>query len=236
MLRGLLRVVASPASKFTTGVQRNGIQQARCFSASADTTGASSATTEDGAETEGKPRRRKILQKQHRPIIQKLRAHNETHEAAAAAAGLEWRHMVATVLHRYPTITPDQEPWEIANYQMNEELTDFKRAWFLDQVAGTKADFIGDVNPSYEEIIGALPFTPAPRFSEADQKNDMRSTERRQAESAFLIVKRNREGNAWQFPQVQPTSGHVMPCAECVIRFLISHYIPCPVRRLSIYT
>jgi len=189
-------------------VQANVIQQAQCFSAGAGTTGTSAAigTEEGGAATQTQPRRRKVLTKQFREIIQKLRAHNEEHEAKALASGLEWREVAATVLHRYPIITPEPEPWEIANYNMNEELTDFKREHFLEQVGGTDADFIGDVNPSYEEIIAALPFTPAPRISEADKTNDMRSTERRMAESAFLIVKRNRDTNAWQFPQ-----GKILP-------------------------
>lgn len=67
-----------------------------------------------------------------------------------------------------------------------------------------------------------MPFKPAPRVTEAgkqnvstlqvfihlhgaskksDEKNDRRSMDRRLQDSLFLIVKRNRNDKAWQFPQ-----------------------------------
>ena len=57
------------------------------------------------------------------------------------------------------------------------------------------------LSQGYEEIIESLPFTPASRVSEADEKNDRRSLERRLQDSLFLIVKRNRDSHSWQFPQ-----------------------------------
>jgi large subunit ribosomal protein L46 len=46
-----------------------------------------------------------------------------------------------------------------------------------------------------------MPFKPASRITEADEKNDRRSMERRLQDSLFLIVKRNRTDHSWQFPQ-----------------------------------
>ena len=46
-----------------------------------------------------------------------------------------------------------------------------------------------------------MPFKPASRETEADTNNDRRSANRRLQDSLFLIVKRNRADNSWQFPQ-----------------------------------
>ena len=46
-----------------------------------------------------------------------------------------------------------------------------------------------------------MPFQPASRITEADEKNDRHSTERRLQDSLFLVVKRNRSNHSWQFPQ-----------------------------------
>lgn len=46
-----------------------------------------------------------------------------------------------------------------------------------------------------------MPFKPASRVTEADTNNDRKSLERRLQDSLFLIVKRSRNDNSWQFPQ-----------------------------------
>jgi large subunit ribosomal protein L46 len=46
-----------------------------------------------------------------------------------------------------------------------------------------------------------MPFTPAPRTTEADMNNDRKSMDRRLQDSLFLIVKRSRNDHQWQFPQ-----------------------------------
>ncbi len=197
MIRGLIRNAAPAAQNLQCRSKLVGRQQNRLMNVASG----AEAKAETAGAAESAPRRKKILVKDKREIIQKLRAHNEEHDKKAKASGLEWRTVCATVLHRYPVITPEPEPWEVAYSKMDEELTEFKRAWMLKQITGTDADFIGEANPTYEEIIATLPFKPASRITEADKANDMRSTERRLSESSFLIVKRNREQNAWQFPQ-----------------------------------
>ena len=73
--------------------------------------------------------------------------------------------------------------------------------WFFSQIRGTDSDIACEENPGYQEIIDSMPFQPASRITEADEKNDRRSMDRRLQDSLFLIVKRNRTDNAWQFPQ-----------------------------------
>lgn len=54
---------------------------------------------------------------------------------------------------------------------------------------------------SYQEILESMPFTPAPRTTDADINNDRKSVDRRLQDSLFLVVKRSRHEHQWQFPQ-----------------------------------
>lgn len=80
----------------------------------------------------------------------------------------------------------------------------------MTMIAGTDAQIIPDRNPTVEEILESMPFEPAPRITEADRTNDRRSTERCLDKSLYLIVKRSRETNAWQFPQGKWLEGETM--------------------------
>jgi large subunit ribosomal protein L46 len=146
-------------------------------------------------------KRRHLKVKANRPIIQKQRASNALLDNNALEAKLNWRIMGATILHRYPVITKDPEDWEVKFWDLQEKINDKQREWFFEQVGGTDAQLITENNPTYDEILESMPFKPAPRFTEADENNDRKSTERRLQDSLFLIVKRNREDNHWQFPQ-----------------------------------
>lgn len=155
----------------------------------------------DGA-LEGKPFRRKQLQKQYREIIQRRRSINEEHEQRAADMNLPFRTVCASVLHRYPVITLEYEDWEADFHELQEKIMDHQREHLMSEIMGTPADdLMAEQNPSYEEIMATMPFTPAPRITQADLENDRRSLERKLDRSCFLIVKRNREDKSWQFPQ-----------------------------------
>ena len=108
--------------------------------------------------------------------------------------------MFRSVLHRYPVITPDPEPWEIEMWDLQEKMNAVRRAHFVKQIEGSPM-MIPETNPTADEILASLPFTPASRITEADEKDDRRSLERKLQDSLFLVVKRNRKENAWQFPQ-----------------------------------
>lgn len=136
-----------------------------------------------------------------RPIVQKYRERNSDLDRKSLAFKTEFRFVAATVLHRYPVITPDTPQWEQDMEMVQETIADYQREWFLSKTRGTPAQFISEHNPTQEEIIESMPFEPASRVTEADRTNDRRSTNRRLQDSLYLIVKRNRPENPWQFPQ-----------------------------------
>ena len=145
--------------------------------------------------------RNKILRKHDRDIVKTRRELNAMHEAKAEEMGLGWRTVVSSILHRYPLIRPEAEPWEREMEDLQDLINDKKREYFLEQTMGTDSQMIEENNPTFEEILESLPFKPASRITEADEKNDTRSMNRMLDKSCFLIVKRNRDDKAWQFPQ-----------------------------------
>jgi large subunit ribosomal protein L46 len=159
-------------------------------------TNAVTASTEKG----GFHRMRKV--RAHRPIIQEQRARNQSLETEADAAKLDWRIMCATILHRYPEITPDPKPWEAEFRNVQAKISSAHREMLVKELENTPdAMLVDDVSMTSEEIIETMPFKPASRVTEADKTNDRRSLERRLQDSLFLIVRRNRNDFAWQFPQ-----------------------------------
>mmetsp|Transcript_7409 Transcript_7409/g.12462 ORF Transcript_7409/g.12462 Transcript_7409/m.12462 type:complete len:282 (+) Transcript_7409:98-943(+) len=160
--------------------------------------------------TKSRQHRLRPLTRDDRPIIQKHRKLNDEHEQLAEAMGLPFRVIGATVLHRYPMVSPDPPQWEVDYEKMKDKIENLNRAAFKEEVRGTKADIIPDENPSFEEIMSTLPFTPAPRETEADRTNDRSTINRKLTESLFLVVKRNRKDNAWQFPQGKWLEGETM--------------------------
>lgn len=139
--------------------------------------------------------------KDKRPIVQKYRGIQASNEAKAVEAGLGWRIVGATILHRYPVILPLAEPWEYEMEEIQDKIGLRRRQMLMDEVGGTDAQFIPEVPPSIEDIMASMPFQPASRTTEADLKDDRKSIERKLDQSLFLIVKRNRDANSWQFPQ-----------------------------------
>merc|ERR1711871_948718 len=62
-------------------------------------------------------------------------------------------------------------------------------------------DLVPEEDVDSEALLASLPFEPAPRTTEADASDDVHTTDRRLAESLYLLVKRNRKDSPWQFPQ-----------------------------------
>eukprot|EP01041_Mallomonas_annulata_P008138 gene8138-16728_t len=145
--------------------------------------------------------RKMIKPRDKRPIIENQRNRNAELEEKATKMGLNWRLVTASILHRYPVITPDSQQWEKDMWDIQDIIEEKKRKWFMDQVEGSNADILHDSYPSPEEILESMPFKPAPRITEADETNNRRSLERKLPRSLFLVVKRNREDFPWQFPQ-----------------------------------
>merc|ERR1711871_304011 len=114
-----------------------------------------------GVRTKKERTGRKVLkQKDKRYIVQSQRARNSDLEARAEVEGLGWREVAACVLHRYPVITPTPEPWELEHWDMEDKIEAKHRAWFVNEVQGSPM-MIPENNPTPEEILASLPFTPA---------------------------------------------------------------------------
>jgi hypothetical protein len=130
-----------------------------------------------------------------------MTARNSLLDEQAKAMGLGFRTVVATVLHRYPVVTPDPEQWELDMWDVQEKVGAAKREAMMDEIGDTDAQIIGETDVPIEEILETLPFEPAPRITEADKVDDRRSVERKLPNSLYLLVKRNRPTHPWQFPQ-----------------------------------
>ena len=167
-------------------------------------------------ETRG---RKKQLSMANRSLIATQRDRNAALERAASDMKLGWRTIAASVLHRYPTVTPDSPEWEQDMLNLQDEIEAQKRDHFMSQVMSTESQLIPDSNPSYDEILATLPFEPAPRVTKADHDNDRHSLDRKLPESLFLVVKRNRSNNSWQFPQgkLLDTEDNLRSAAERVL-------------------
>ena len=95
-------------------------------------------------------------------------------------------------------------------WDVQELIEDKMREAYMDLVGDGDANLISEQSPTVEEIIDSMPFEPASRITEADLTNDRRSTDRCLDKSLFLIVKRNREENVWQFPQGKLNEGETL--------------------------
>lgn len=158
-------------------------------------------TEEEVASPNVKPRRKFNKMKGNRPILIEQNERNSILEAKAVALGLPWRIIASSILQRYPTVLKEAEPWEQEHIDLQEKLDDLKRQEFMDAIKDTEAMVIAEQNPSYDEILETLPFTPAPRVTEADLNNDRHSLDRKLPDNLFFVVKRNRDSYGWQFPQ-----------------------------------
>lgn len=137
-----------------------------------------------------------------RDIILKRREINAAHIAKAASMGLDFRIVSASILHRYPVITKDMLPWEIDKHHVDMAIADKQNDYFNKLIEGTEAaKLVSEEQMEPEDILNTLPFTPAPRTTEADLSGERKTSDRKLQESLFLMVKRNRETHQWQFPQ-----------------------------------
>eukprot|EP01038_Epipyxis_sp_PR26KG_P011511 gene11511-15421_t len=169
---------------------------------SVETNGGDEIIDSKVGEKKEKKKWRLIKHKGNRPIVVTRKKINEELDKAAISKNLPWRLMGATILHRYPTITEEAKQWQMDYYDVQDKIKQKQRAWLVNELKGTgAAKYFPDEVPSYEEIYESLPFKPASRITEADEKNDRRSLDRRLQDNLYLIVKRNRSEHSWQFPQ-----------------------------------
>lgn len=113
-----------------------------------------------------------------------------------------WRLASAAVVERYPVITPEADPFE-EDYltgrflEMQRRARPIPASLFL-----SERDVIeGRTEPNLEDKYADM-YTPAPRRTEADEKNDTKSLERALDERLYFVVKRSEKSQNMQFPQV----------------------------------
>ena len=146
--------------------------------------------------------RRPIFRNRNREIVELNRNLNQEHEFNAQKLGLGFRITSATILQRYPVVLPDHEPWELDYYKIKAKMH-FRRIDLLEKrLEGSLArDLIPEPEDEIQELVGTLPPSIKSKITINDINNDMRSYERDLTNSLYLIVKRNRSDNSWQFPQ-----------------------------------
>lgn len=119
----------------------------------------------------------------------------------ASAYKKGWRLACATMLERYPTITPDIHPFEneyLEGRFLDEQLRScpMPAEAFLserDQVDGKKY-------PTFDDPI-ANQYVPASRVTEADHKNDIRSLDRALQERLYFVIK-SAHSSLYRLPQI----------------------------------
>lgn len=120
-----------------------------------------------------------------------------------------WRLAAAPVLERYPIIVPEEDPFEL-EYQTGRFLDAQSKArpapaeWFLSE----KDRLAGRTEPSMEDARAEM-YEPAPRITDADRANDVRSLNRALDQRLYFVVKRSEGAKHWQFPQVLATDPNV---------------------------
>ncbi|XP_077987130.1 large ribosomal subunit protein mL46-like [Glandiceps talaboti] len=143
-----------------------------------------------------------------------------------------WKLMGAVCLERYPVITQDLTPTE-QKYQdfldelelENSVLSDHEVQLIQDSARLARlqsADYNEEEDEDPSSVLTAADredmateelsqFTPASRVTEADQKNDTKSLERKLAEKLYLLVKcKVGSDSVWMMPQGQWQDGESM--------------------------
>mmetsp|Transcript_55947 Transcript_55947/g.118965 ORF Transcript_55947/g.118965 Transcript_55947/m.118965 type:complete len:364 (+) Transcript_55947:82-1173(+) len=123
----------------------------------------------------------------------------------AKKEGKPWRIRVAATVERLPVVTPDMEPWERDYIDLRDYLWTYGREYPEECGFMFAPDKPEDhIVPTDEELLANLPFTPAPRETEADATGDVRTRDRQLKTRAYLALRTDAEGNRsgprWTFP------------------------------------
>lgn len=113
-----------------------------------------------------------------------------------------WKLASAAVVERYPVITPEPDPFE-QEYLTGRfvEMQRLARPIPTNLFLTEKDVIAGRTEPSLEDPYTDL-YAPAPRRTEADEKQDTKSLERALDERLYFVVKRSDKAQNMQFPQV----------------------------------
>ena len=147
----------------------------------------------------------------------------EFHHRKAKQAGLDWHYRIASVVQRNNRVQADKLDFEIAYENLKEQLGVWGKV-YPEEFAGKQK--IEDVKPmTDEELIAMLPFTPAPRETEADHTGDVRTFQRQLKTQIYLTVQ-NKETGLWQFPTVDLKYEEGETCFEAAKRCMLERVGP----------
>ena len=198
-------------------VARSAQQQLRSLSTAADFMAEKRAAKERRraafVERQERPRRQrpKVVNPFKKWFIQR-KVHDEYHDRKARQAGLPWKHRVAVILERTNVVLPDRPEWEEQYDNLRAYLNQFGKEY----PSQFQRPLPENLVYTHEELLEMLPFTPAPRETEADHSGDVRTLDRRLKTSVFLMVQ---EGDKWQLPTVELNEDEtILEAAERVLK------------------
>ena len=159
---------------------------------------------------------RGVKQKEFRSFFIRKKVDEEYMHRKARQAGMDWVYQISAIVLRDNIVMPDWKTWE-KEYMLLRDHLDLYGKVYPKELAGKQS--IEDFKPmTEEELIAALPFTPAPRETEADHSGDVRTTNRRLKDNVYLLVQQKpppqQDGGGgsdddssqsnikWQFPTV----------------------------------
>ena len=114
-------------------------------------------------------------------------------------AGLEWKLKVGVILERIEIVLPDKQKWEKEYEDLRTHLRRFGKQYPKEFTNNFDYDQVRPMTD--EELLKELPFTPAPRETEADASGDVRTLERKLKTNIYLFVQ-EKNSDLWQVPTV----------------------------------
>lgn len=145
----------------------------------------------------GKPKDQK--RNEFRSFFIRKKVDDEYMDRKARQANMNWQIQVAVLLERIPVVLPDKQDWEREYDKMKAHLNLFGKVYPKELVGNIDYDAIRPMTD--EEVLAQLPFTPAPRETEADATGEVRTTNRKLKTNLYLVVQDGDDG-VWQLPTV----------------------------------
>jgi large subunit ribosomal protein L46 len=143
----------------------------------------------------GKPKDTKKIDF-HKFFITK-KVNDEYLDRKSRQVGLEWKLKVGVILERIEIVLPDKQKWEVEYENLRTHLRRFGKQYPKEFTNNFDYDQVRPMTD--EELLKALPFTPAPRETEADATGDVRTTERKLKTNIYLAVQ-EKNSDLWQLP------------------------------------
>jgi len=155
------------------------------------------------------------MKREFRGWFDKEVKYHEILESRARRNNEKWRIRVAAMVERLPVITPDVLPWEREYFDLRDYLATYGKEYPEETGFMFAPDKPEDhIVPTDEELLAGLPFTPAPRETEADATGFYQTRDRELKTRVYLAIKSDAEGNRsgprWTLPSAIVRSDETM--------------------------